>query len=387
MSQPAEQCDVAVVGAGPAGATMALLLVQAGWSVTLLERARFPRDKLCGEFISAEGVAALAEMGLGQWLLRTCPKIDRVQVSARRGALWRERLPQPALGCSRAALDHQLLQHCRVAGVDVREGVRVTAVDDFDLSQPTVAAPASARAAVKLDSGTQLECRLVVFACGRQSALLRDSVERRFDANVDNGGMVGLKVHARATERHSAVELHAFDGGYIGLAPVEGERVNLCALLKSETLRRVGKDPQRLGDEVMADNRMLATRLEQLQPDWSQALAVANLRFGPVPVSGRWCLGDSVGAIAPLCGDGISMAVRTSQVAAPLVDRYLHGALSVAQALDSYRRQWQREFGLRIRLGNQLQSLLMNEVAGALSLRSLQYLPLLGRWVITQTRG
>ena len=81
------------------------------------------------------------------------------------------------------------------------------------------------------------------------------------------------------------------------------------------------------------------------------------------------------------------MALHASQLAAPLVDRYLSGVISGAQMLDSYRRQWQRQFGLRLALGNQLQALLMRDVAGTLALWALQHLPALGRWVISRTRG
>ena len=101
------QCHVAVIGAGPAGSATALLLRRAGWRVTLLERARFPRDKLCGEFISAEGVAALTEIGLGTWMAEHCPQIARVLVTSRRGPVWQESLSGRAVGCSRAALDQQ----------------------------------------------------------------------------------------------------------------------------------------------------------------------------------------------------------------------------------------------------------------------------------------
>ncbi len=393
-----ERIDVVVIGAGPAGSAMALQLRRAGRQVTLVERARFPRDKLCGEFISAEGVAALADLGLGEWLATTCPEINRVLVCNRRGAVWQERLPRCAVGCTRATLDYQLLQQCAGAGVDVREGVRVAGVDDDGLHQRVSTDSVPASTVVHLASGERLACRLVIYACGRQSALLRhppegEHVREKASRWWSRGtgtddGMLGLKLHTQGAEQlGSTVELHGFDGGYLGLAAVEGERVNVCALVKSSALRRVGKDPQRLADEVMAANPSLASRLEQLQPDWSQALAVANLQFGPAPYTGRLCVGDSAGAIAPLCGDGISMALRAAQLAVPLADRYLDGAIPGSRMLACYRRQWRREFGLRIRLGNQLQALLLSDIAGTLGLTALGRLPALGRWAIASTRG
>lgn len=162
MSETGTEPDVVVIGAGPAGSALALQMRRAGRQVTLLERARFPRDKLCGEFISAEGVAVLADFGLGDWLATTCPVIDRVEVSNRRGAVWQEHLPKQALGCSRAALDHQLLQRCHSAGVDVREGVRVAAVDDDDLRQSVFTDSVPTSTIVHLASGERLTCRLVI---------------------------------------------------------------------------------------------------------------------------------------------------------------------------------------------------------------------------------
>ena len=293
------------------------------------------------------------------------------------------------------------MRQCMAAGIDVHQGVRVTAVDDPDFRHRLDPSGAPASATVHFGSGEQLECRLVMYACGRQSALLRNPGESQqgeeFRA-TGKDGMLGLKLHTElpqtglsqaegAQQPGSAVELHAFEGGYLGIAEVEGGRVNLCALLRSSVLRRAGKDPQRLGAEIMAANRTLARRLEHLQPDWTRALAVANLHFGPAPASGRMCIGDSAGAIAPLCVDGVSMALRGAQLAAPLVTRYLTGTIPGAEMLGRLRRQWRREFGLRIRLGNQLQTLLMSDTAGTLALTALKHLPALGRWAIATTRG
>ena len=81
------------------------------------------------------------------------------------------------------------------------------------------------------------------------------------------------------------------------------------------------------------------------------------------------------------------MALRASQLATPLADRYLDGAITGASMLDSYRRQWRREFGMRLRLGNRLQAALLSDVGGTLALTALRRLPALGRWVIARTRG
>ena len=128
LAAGSEPCDVLVVGGGPAGSTAARLLAQLGWTVRLLDRARFPRPKPCGECLNPGAVAALERLGVLERVLALQPaSLDGWTVSAER-AVARGRFPHGAGGLSldRARLDAALLDAARAAGVEVVEGTRVT---------------------------------------------------------------------------------------------------------------------------------------------------------------------------------------------------------------------------------------------------------------------
>ncbi|MBI2504471.1 MAG: FAD-dependent monooxygenase, partial [Candidatus Latescibacteria bacterium] len=249
-----------VIGAGPGGCAAALALSRAGWKVVLAERRHYPADKLCGEFLSPEGVESLERLGLGE-VLGVFPRIGEVLVSSVSGQYWQAPLPTAGVGSSRRRLDALLLDCCAAAGVEVVQGVKVRRVEgNFE---------EGFRTALK---GALLRARLVVGAWGKQGGM-KDQVRKK-------GQLMALKVHACG--QRPGVELHSFPGGYAGLCQVEEGEVNLCLLTGVDVFRRVGGDCRRFSTEVMAKNPLLADRLAELSPDWDQALTAANLCFGPV---------------------------------------------------------------------------------------------------------
>ena len=127
-------CDVLVVGGGPAGATLAALADSRGADVMVIERARFPRDKVCGEFLSAEGCGVVERLGLLDELLgRGCVRIGACRITGRRGGQLDADLPdlgrfgREGLGVSRALLDPLLLDLARDRGARVRQRKTVLA--------------------------------------------------------------------------------------------------------------------------------------------------------------------------------------------------------------------------------------------------------------------
>lgn len=333
----------------------------------MAERLEYPADKLCGEFLSPEGVESLGRLGMGE-VLGVFPPIGEMLISSTSGQCWQAPLPIAGLGSSRRRLDALLLAHCAAAGVEVVQGVKVHRVEgDFE---------EGFRATLE---DAPLQARLVVGAWGRQGG-----VKQRVGKK---GALMALKVHARG--QWPGVELHSFPGGYAGLCQVEEGEVNLCLLTGVDAFRRAGGDGRRFSAEVMAKNPLLAARLAELSPDWDQALAAANLSFGPavLQMDGILLVGDAAGAIAPLCGDGMAMALRAGELLAPLGDRFLRGALGGPALAAEYARRWQGEFRLRLQVGGLLQRVLMHPGGTRAALTLLRGLPWLGQQLFCWTRG
>ena len=390
MTAADSECDILVVGAGPGGTAVAFALAQRGWDVILAERQRYPADKLCGEFLSADGVAVLNRLGM--WPEsghESFPRIGEVSLSATDGSLWTSELPDAGVGCSRCRLDHMLMDACRRIGVQVVEGIRVRRVNgDFGGG---FVAQASAG-----DEERSFRSRLVVVAYGKHGRLTGEGPQGEHDPRMAHQNqLMALKVHIEANagalrQLAGKVELHGFPGGYAGLSEVEGDKINLCLLTQVARFREAGSDCERFSMQWMMQNPALAGRLEMLRPRWAGRLAQANLSFGSRRRSriGVLYLGDSAGSITPLCGDGMSMALRSAELISPEIDRFLQGTLTGSRLLHDWKRLWRAEFRRRLRLGRLLQWVLQGGgKRAARAIRLLQSSPALGRWLIRQTRG
>lgn len=200
---------------------------------------------------------------------------------------------------------------------------------------------------------------------------------------------MALKLHLRGITPSDRVELHGFPGGYAGLCSVEGDRVNLCLLTEAAAFRAAGGDYQRFARQTLGRNPRLEARLEELGCPWREVLAAGNLTFGPA----RWTeggvvpLGDAAGTIAPLCGDGMAMALRAAEILSPLADAFLTGSVSGKAMLQAYQRQWRAEFWLRLRLGRMLQGFFLRPGWSQRAVSLLRTFPRLGQALLSATRG
>lgn len=374
MSLPA-RCDVAVLGGGPAGSALAALLARAGRRPVLLERDRFPRRKVCGEFLSMEAQGLLARIGCAESVRALGPAvIERSRFYTASGHAAEFPLGAAAWGLSRWALDPALFRHAQSCGALAFEGANVAgaAVQDgstrleVDLGQPG----ARPRRVV-------LEAGLVVDARGRPPA-----------PAGDGPFFIGYKRHHRPKPGHSledvlrgAVEVHLFPGGYCGLNAVEGGAVNVCLLARSDWLAAL-ESPQWDGvvEAMSSRSPSLRRRLEALVPEGPPS-AVARVRI-PAPETPRsLALGDAAGMIAPLCGDGQAMALESALLLSDLM-----GRTEAPRLAGEWSRAWSRRFAARIRVGRALQSLLLRPWGAELAVGLVNLYPPAARRLLQATR-
>ena len=307
--------DAVVVGAGPAGATTALLLARAGASVLLLDRARFPRDNPCSEYLSPATTDVLERLGgeiLGAVERATHARLYGMKVVAPGGAAMVGRFrggSRPySLALPRTSFDAILLAAAARAGVEVREGVTVEdLVSDGGIISGVVGRSGNGK---RETYGS----RIVVGADGlrsvvaRRLGLVRYSPPRRFafTAHVaDVGGVDELG------------ELHVSDRGYVGLGPVGAGITTVALVLPLSVVRGSGRDYR---SEFVAElNRFpgLAGRFD------ARRLVREVLTTGPfaqwarvAALPGALLVGDAADFFDPFTGQGIHTALRGAELVA-----------------------------------------------------------------------
>lgn len=323
-----DRFDVAIVGGGPAGSTLAIRLRRLGRSVVLLDGAPGPRDKPCGEGIQPAGVAALHALGLGEGLSRLATPFEGIRYALPSGVEAEARFPGGVAGwgIQRRELDAWLLRRARAEGVDVRLGGWVRG---FERAARGVRVRAGER---------EVEAALLVGADGGRSSIRRAAGLELDRPRRARFGVVGHFAHAPRADPF--VEVFVGDGLELYTTPV-GPRLTCAALLVDEA--GLGPLQGRLEEA-------LRERLEAAGPR-GQALAGGE-RVGPVRALGPLGLqaraahadrlllvGDAAGALDPITGEGLSIALVTGEVAADVADRALAAGDLSARALATWTRQ------------------------------------------------
>ncbi len=377
-----EIADLVVIGAGPAGCALALALARSGYDVVLCDQHRVPRDKLCGETLSPLAVRCLQDLGLSEPLARELdpPVVDRLTVTAARARALVHPLHPPGLGLSRLGLDGRLATACTAAGVEIKERWRAICV------RAEMGADQSGLVVEGIgDRGMQevLRARVVAAAFGREERLTAPP------APTAPPEFIALKAHYSGDSLGGTVELHAFPGGYCGVAEIEGGRINVCALATRQSFRQAGVSVEGLLDQASRRNPTLAHRLLGLERTDPSFLTAAGMRFRRrQPIAGSMlCLGDSAAMAAPLCGDGIGIALASAALAHRWIVRHLEGLDSRQEMLDGYARDWRRMFLRPLAVGDVLQRFLMAPRAAGWTVRVCRTLPALTGWLLHQARA
>lgn len=375
--------DVIVVGAGLAGSTVAAALAQRGWDVLLLERDHFPRHKVCGEFLSPEAQATLRALDLYGAVAATSPvPLTHATVTTQRGQTVGMELPGPAWGVSRFALDAALAAAAQSQGVALWNGIAVKA---FARNDDHYTVQIQEHSQVDRPRPTTVLARSLIIACGRHSATALPPHPAPHTRPLS----VGIKAHYADLAMPARVELFLFPGGYAGLNPVEGGRVNLCLLLSYQAFKRAGQSVPATLEAITTWNPALGRRLAEgrLLPDTITTVAPVDTERPAAPWAEVACIGDTAAMLPPLCGDGMAMALRSAQLCAPLADDFLQGKISLEQWAAAYQQGWQTEFSRRVRVGRWLQSALALPLLADGLIGLGRIVPPLATYFVHATRG
>lgn len=348
--------DVLVVGAGPAGAVAATVLARAGARVCLIDRARFPRPKLCGDTLNPGALALLRRLGLASAIDARALPLDGMRVTGD-GVTVDARYPDGLRGAalSRAEMDDALVRAAVGAGAEFREGVVARAPLLRDGPSGRIVSGVSCTTAID-GAEFALSAPVTIAADGRRSTLAfalglvrHPRTPRRWAVGVCAAGVHGLS---------SFGEMHIRRGHYMGVAPLPGGVANLCLVRPASAGDAALQRPQQALAEAMAAEPMLRDRMADArfvtEPLVLGPLAVDSVADVVVP-DGLLVTGDAAGFIDPMTGDGLRFAIRGGELAALSALRALeHGWTGVHDALASAR---QREFHGKWRFNRALRAL------------------------------
>lgn len=355
MNASAYIYDVVIAGAGPAGTSAAIHLAQRGARVLLAEQKKFPRAKLCGEFISPECLTHFERLGVAdQMATAGGARLTQTVFYARSGrsvsvpSEWFGR-QNAALGLSRAEMDNRLLARARQVGIEVLEETLVSGL--LREGQRVVG--------VRLKSGevtSEVSSPIVIDATGRTRALLRRVENQQARLGRQRPALVAFKAHlegARVAE--GTCEIYFYPGGYGGLSSVENGLSNLCFIASAADVRACQTDAETVMRQIVTRNSRAACTLAQARCPGAW-LAVSLDSFGrreAVPADGLLMVGDAAAFIDPFTGSGMLMAMEGGELAATVILRHLpalrNGASLKALAHD-YRASYKELFGSRLRV-------------------------------------
>ncbi len=365
--------DVIIVGGGLAGLVSAIHLSKQGIEVLVIEKNSYPKQKVCGEYISNEVLPYLQSLGVDPIKLGA-KKINRFMLSTPKNNVIETKLPLGGFGISRFTLDFTLAKKAKDNGVTIIQDT-VTDIkfldDEFRV--------------VTKNSGSY-RAKITIGAHGKRS-VVDVALNRNFIKN--KSPFLAVKLHLKGNFPDDLVALHNFKGGYCGLSKVENNHINACYIADFKSFQKF-KNIQDFQKEVLYKNSFLKTIFENSEPVFSKSLTISQLSFSskePVEQHILMC-GDSAGMIHPLSGNGMSMAIRSAQMVSQLIISYFTGTIKSRMILEKmYEQAWNKEFQKRLKTGHIIASLFKMNHFSELMLFGLKSFPGLLPKIIKQTHG
>jgi flavin-dependent dehydrogenase len=339
--------DVIIAGAGPAGSSAAIHLAASGLKVLLVEQKKFPRAKLCGEFISPECQDHFQRLGVARAIVCSEPaSLSETVFYSSRGhqvtvpSRWfGERM---ALGLSRAVMDEVLLRRAIEVGVEVVEGGSVVGPI---INTKSVNGLRVREGVVEND----FHAPITIDATGRARILAR----KLNHSSKQKPKLVAFKAHLQNTRvANGACEIYFYPGGYGGLSSIEGGASNLCFIIGADQVKHCNSDPERVMREMVMKNPRAHYTLDlaETASEWLSASWESFGRQSPAPAKGLLAIGDAAAFIDPFTGSGMLMAFESGELVADVIRRHMGTSEAGDRLAADYTDSYKRRFDARLRL-------------------------------------
>jgi flavin-dependent dehydrogenase len=334
--------DLIIVGGGPAGCAAAITAARSGASVLLLERGRFPRHRVCGEFVSAESLDLLQNLlaPAHRRLIENAPRIARTRIFVDDAELPAEITPAGA-SITRFDLDAALWASCGYFGVERRDDCVVQSAEGAGPFRVTTQAES-------------FEARALINATGRWSNFTSPATRARLTQEKDR--WIGVKAHFRENSAPSSVDLYFFDGGYCGVQPVSAHNgsatvINACAMVRADVATDL--------NQALQFHPVLRERSRHWEPVTDPVSTSPLVFHPPEPVlSGMLQVGDSATFVDPFIGDGVSLALRSGDLAGNCLIPFFRNECSLDSAAADYSHLYHTRLAPVFRASSRLRTML-----------------------------
>jgi len=366
--------QVLVIGGGLGGLVCANLLAKQGVSVCIVERKKYPFHRVCGEYVSNEIRDFLQKEELFPDHIGVS-EINTFNLTSTNGKLASANLGLGGFGISRYSFDYSLAEKARANGVTIQTE---TIVDNVFFQDNLF------RVAVGPDK--EIYADVVVGSFGKRSNLDR-KLNREFLNH--SSPYIGVKYHLRIDIPENEISLHNFKGGYCGISRVENDIVNLCYLSERKNLKS-SSGIQEMESKILQQNPYLKKIWNEAEFLFENPLVINEINFeSKSPVEDHILMvGDSAGMIAPLCGNGMAIAIHSAKIASEEIVKYFQSNIKSRVNLEArYSSLWNYHFSTRLAVGRNLQSLFGSVLISNLSVNLLKYLKPLGNFLISKTHG
>jgi len=350
--------DVIIIGGGPAGCAAALGLNRLGYRVVLCDQAKFPRDKVCGEFISPAADPILKRLGVLDRIEALSPKrLKGVAISSYEGEEVVIDYPQQpgmdarptSLSVSRYELDAIFMEQVKQVGVEVREQHKVT---EFLFAEGRVI---GVRGWDENKTSFTLKAPLVIDAGGRNALSLK-----KMGLKKESAGNIKIAMAAHWQGAQIADDycyMHVSHPGYTGISSVGRDRANVVLVVNRQSMH--GEKPDRFYMDAVMRNCHRRKILQDAECIES-VRAIESLAFSvkPVTCGGLLLVGDAMGFIDPFTGEGIYLSLRSSEIAVEVADKAFKKSDWSNEVLKDYEVRRRQEFDKKFLLSRILQKLI-----------------------------
>lgn len=368
---------VGVIGGGLAGLSLSILLAQKGYKIVLFEKEKYPFHKVCGEYISLESWSFIESLGLNLSQLNL-PIIKNLIVSSPNGNFIQSPLDMGGFGISRYFLDNQLKELAMKNGVILHEE---TKVNDVIFNDEIFT--------IKYNGG-EITSSVVVGSFGKRSNLdvkwQRDFVKPKIN-KLNN--YIGVKYHVKTYFPHDTIALHNFKNGYCGISKIEENKYCLCYLTTVQNLKENHNSIKEMEKNVLFKNSFLKKIFSESEFLFKEPITISQISFDKKTQleNHMLMLGDAAGMITPLCGNGMSMAMRSAKIAFENINSFLKKEITRGEMESQFVFQWQKSFETRLRNGRMIQKLFGKTNTTNLFIRIIKHFPSLIRRMIKMTHG